>query len=376
MRTDETHASELAARSFWQARHAASAWRVLVICAALAASAAVLTVPVLGPARANLALSETSALVVVPFLTAPGVFTEVVVTNGLAEPITLAINVLNGDAGEAWDTASFECRVSARETTRFEFQTLFTGSLVDFECSTTDATSTSAPEDLNVPRRELLTAESGLMVVAIESGGATVSKNGLFADATIVDVAQGSAYSVAGIGFQGLDPLGQDGDRQYRFDGLEYAEFPASLATNFHAPDADTTAELWLFTLDGTADVSPVPAALRVFFYNDDELERDANTAYDCIGLIPLEAIDPRFSEEGLGSPVGHLTLRPRAVAVTSAHETTGVGSDGFRVTPSHGWLLQTLAAGAGIDSVARSLQQSLGAQLPLPGDVINFDAR
>ncbi len=348
------------------------------------------------PASANLDLDEMAALLALPFLTAvegSSPTTELVVTNGLAESINLHINVINGDPGEGWETSSFDCNVTARETTHFVISRDGDGSSIDFECSATGADSNSAADQLNIAQTEVTNANNGIMVIAVEQGGATVSRNAIFGDSTVIAADVGAAFSVGAIAFQGLDPLNQDGDRQYEFDGLEYAQFPSSLATNFLAPDPQTVGVLLLFTLDGTADVSPVPASARVFFYNDDETERDANFDFDCFTLIELEDIDPRFAAANLGSRAGHMTMTPRNVAVGTTHELTGLGVDGFRNTPFHGYLLQaflTAEPWGEVDCIeevpckpqpsvafsGRTLAQSVNAHVPLAGDVVNFDAR
>ncbi len=328
------------------------------------------------PARANLQLDEMAAALALPFLAGPAVTTEIVVTNGLAEGITLQVLVINGDEGEEWDTASFACRVTARETTWFVITDRGEdGGAIDFECSTTDADADSAPEDLNLARRELIDARSGIFFVSVAQLGQTVSKNAIFGDATIFDALAGDAFSVGAIAFQGIDALNQDGDLQFRFDGLEYAEFPASLATDFLAPDASTTAELILFTLDGTADFTPVPIELRVLFYNDDETERDASFDFDCFAILPLNQIDPRLSFAGLGSRAGHITLEARTASVGTAHELTGTGQDGFRSSPAHGWIVQTHLRQGEVAASARTLAQSTVPHVPLAGDVVNLNA-
>ncbi len=359
------------------------------------------------PVSANLDLSEMGALLAVPFVTAgadgtngsesvqtllENTLTEVVVTNGLAEAVTLHINIVNGDAGEKWQTQSLDCFVTARETTHFVFRSDGAGgSTLEYECSVTGATAASSPDALGQARTEPLVAAKGIMVIALEQGGLTVSRNALFGEATVIDSAAGMAWSAPALSFQGLDPLSQDGDRQYRFNGLEYSTFPASLATNFLAPNPWRTTELLLFSLDGTADVTPVSVSLRVFFYDDDETERDAKLDFDCFDIVTLESIDPRLTEANLGSTAGHLTLTPQIVVDPTVHEATGIPLPpfvGFRNRPAHGWILSATAAedvarpgfvGAnpGMGAAwARPLAQSTIQHLPLPGDVVNLDAR
>jgi hypothetical protein len=343
-------------------------------------------------------------------VTAPGIFTGAIVTNASSQGVTLAVEIVNGDPGEQWQSTSCDCYVTPNETTLFLFTHVGNGqSLAEFECSETGAGPTSPPARLSVPRAEISNAATGIMFVAATQGGAAVGKNVLFGDVFVTDVAQGDSWSASGIPFQSRDPLAQDGNKQYRFDGLEYTVFPSALVTSFVAPSEDVTAELILFTLDGTAHSGPVPVKLGVTFYNDDERRRDASFQFDCFTIASLdEDVDPRFAASALGSPVGNLVLTPQSVGVGfSPHELTGSGVDFFRRTPAHGWLVQTVSEGAvlfdeqagdvyssqpaagafpdgpdpglageSVASFARTLAQSLNPHLPLAGDVVNFDAR
>jgi hypothetical protein len=343
--------------------------------------------------RAALQLQEMGAALALPLLTddvsGGQTVTYTTITNGSSENLTLAINVLNGDPGESWRSASFSCHVTGRETTLFRFEPDGSGrSKVSFECSTTDANSTSPPDQLNVLRTEHLLSATGIMFVAIEQNGRTVSKNALFGEATVIDYAQGMAYSLPAISFQGNDPFAQDGDTQYRFDNKEYSGFPAVLASNFLAPKAgNVTADLVLFTLDGKTGQGPIPVDLKVDFFNDDELHRDASIRFDCFAVLRLEDIDPRFLAPYLQSPAGSFTLTPRDVSVGfSPHERTGSGVDGVRNSPVHGWLVQTVMDGGmvegatlasqGLGGWGRPLAQSVTSHVPTPGDVVNLDTR
>jgi hypothetical protein len=308
------------------------------------------------------------------------------VTNLGREGITLAIQVIDGDPGESWNSSSFSCYVTAHESTVFVFEPDGPGrSKVSFECSSSDANWSSRAALLNIPQTEHLIAATGIMFVAIEQNEVTVSKNLLIGDSVVIDYGQGAAYTLPGFTFQGLDYFSQDGDRQYRFDDLEYAAFPSVLASNFIAPQANhVTADLILFTLDGAVGQSTVPVNLKVDFYNDDERRRDTSIGFDCFTILPLEAIDPRFSAQNLGSTVGSLVLTPRDVSVGfSPHEHTGTGIDGVRNVPVLGWLVQTIVPGGSVEgtpqpgsrgSWARTLSQGMLSHSPQAGDVVNLE--
>jgi hypothetical protein len=330
-------------------------------------AALVLATPALlpGAAVANLHVQELGAALAVPIITGGDTVTATTVTNGYLESITLAIRVISGDPGDGWRSVSFSCHVTGNETTFFLFEPDGAGaSKVSFECSATDADENSPPAKLNVKRTEYLAAATGIMFVAIEQNGVSVSRNALFGDSVVIDYVQGMAYGLPAIPFQGIDPFGQDGNRQYRFDNREYAAFPAVLASNFLAPSTnEVTAEVILFALDGVAGQAPVPVDLEVEFYNDDELLRDASVRFDCFTILALEAIDPRFAARYLGSPAGSFVLTPRDVTVgSSPHEGSGTGVDGVRNIPFQGWLVQSVVPGGSIAGPGAPTSNGLAA--------------
>ena len=72
-------------------------------------------------------------------------------TNLGREGITLAIQVIDGDPGESWNSSSFSCYVTAHESTVFVFEPDGPGrSKVSFECSSSDANWTSRAALLNI----------------------------------------------------------------------------------------------------------------------------------------------------------------------------------------------------------------------------------
>ncbi len=346
-----------------------------------------------GTASANLNLNETAAALALPIITSDtrnDTLTYMTVTNASSEGLTLAINVINGDEGGRWSASSFSCYVTGRETTLFRFSPDGPGrSRVDFECSQEGANSTFPPSALSIPRTEFFNHATGIMFIAIEQNGVTVSKNVLFGDWVTVDYLAGAAYSAEAISFQGKDPFSQNGDRVYKFDNKEYAAFPALLASNFIAPTTTgIRLELVLFTLDGTAGQSPVPVDLHYNFYNDDEVKRDGDYDFDCFTVVDLAQIDSRFLADRLGSPAGHFDLEPRDVTNgNAAHDRLFGDNNGVRNSPFHGWIVQTIRPGgfiganppsipAGLTGQwARTLAQSVTSHTPAGTDVVAFKA-
>jgi len=355
---------------------------------------------VLGVATTSMAqnnnLDEVGAALALPVITdwETNTVTFNVVTNVSSDDLVLHVNVING---YDWSAFDFSCYVTASETTLFRFRPLDDYSLrLIFEC-TNPQTGEAEPEE------QTIDVDSGIMFVALEDPqGGTVNQNAIFGDSVVVSFEQGYAWSVGAVSFQGIvpDAPGVD-DRDYRFDGMEYSNFPSVLATNFIAPTSETArvgidAELILFTLDGTTGISPGPnARLNIIFYNDDERPFSTSYAFDCFSIVRLTDIDSRFQRGPayLDSAAGHMFMTPQITTQTSTtHDflfdgPASNGFDGQRRTPVHGWLVQTIHVGAkvcdfdacGQEEVprfenngawARTLNQSTMALSPSTGDV------
>jgi hypothetical protein len=216
----------------------------------------------------------------------------------------------------------------------------------------------------------------------------TRGSNALFGDATIIDFGQGYAYSVSAIHIQ--DGYGRnDGDRQYRFDGEEYAAFPAALTTNFVSPTFDgISANLILFTLDGkTNDGVPIEFAVTGDVFDDDENPTSGGEKFDCFANVPLQDVfSANVFREFSGSPVGHMELLVSQVSnQVDTNEQSPVTGDasGNRRRPVHGWIVQHIVNGAnatnpewpnvpgftGSGAFARTLTQGTLAMAPTAGD-------
>jgi len=213
----------------------------------------------------------------------------------------------------------------------------------------------------------------GIMFVSIEDpvSGQTLSSNVLFGDATVIDYGRGSAFSVNGITFQGIDPFAQNGDRSYRFDNMEYTAFPSVLASGFLS---DVEAYLILFTLDGTVGSSgPPPARGALNFWADGRATSFRSLFFDCFAVIPLSTP---------GYTAGYFELVPQIVSYPNiVHDAFNDGpqADGQRRVPIHGWIVQEdpygyrSVEGNRLRSPTvwgRTLNQSRTPLIPLPGDV------
>jgi len=340
------------------------------------AALVLLGVPVTGASAGVLSADIPGAALALPIFASANRSTVAIATNASDDPVQLRVLLIDGDDWEAMDAV---CPLTARETTLFTAQSLGGQQMqLSFEC--TD------PGGQPVAQGIVMSMEQGILFLSLEDPvtGDLSNVNSLFGDATVVDLGQGWTWSVPAILFQGGPVPAQENGR-YRFDGVEYATFPSRVATEFLAPDADISAELILFTLDGTTRQTSGPRVeTQVFFTDDDEIGYSApNYEFDCFSVVPLTGIDPRFERSQLGSQSGFLTLRPVGVAQTAPkHDVLfdgGAGADLIRKTPIHGWLVQTFStlgpSGTAYDAVARPLETDIAMLTPQPGDAPTLNA-
>jgi hypothetical protein len=387
--------------------------------AALAATVA--TTVWSGPSRAeNLDLEEMAAAIAFPVITGGqkknpikntngdviiddnNAVTLITITNGKSDPIRLKIDVISGDTysyygGDQWQSNSFDCDLTGRETTVFVIVEDSDGSKLYAECSNLLTNDTEG-----VKLRKFLLAQNGIFFAAVADPASSkvISEDVIFGDAIVVDVDRAQAYSFGGIPFQA--GKGQNsGDKVYKFDDVEYTQFPAVLATNFLAPTDYVEGELILFTIDGTTGDIPVPRVkLGGYAFNDDEEYFDFQYEFDCFDVVSLEDLDPNFFFQkgiGFGSMVGHLELTPQPIGANgfSAHDAMFGDANNIRRRAAHGWIVQATDGtfvqsdepvwGTPSQSVSgdaawgRELHQSTTALRPFLGDkdsTFNADTR
>jgi hypothetical protein len=321
--------------------------------------AAALTLPVItgGQPPNTLKAAEGGEVVITGIDSQPEAITLNTVTNGRSYPVLLRVDVISGDptgsnGGDRWQSDSFDCLLTGRETTTFLFVGDGDGSRVYVECSTPFGAGGLLADNKLLGLR----AKNGVMFVAAASPGTgtAISEDLLFGDAVVVDLVQGQAYSFSAIPFQAGSGF-NDGNKVYKFDGQEYARFPSVLATNFIAPDkalpsARINAELILFTLDGTTGNPTAPrVSVAGLGYNDDEVPFDFQWEFDCFDIVALQDMSANFAQDFLGSLSGHLQLVPQPVGTpgTDVHDAQFGDGNNSRRRPVHGWIVQNVLAGA-----------------------------
>jgi hypothetical protein len=389
--------------------------------------ASLLVLPVITGGDEGNPLKGTRGEVILGSGTGGGQFAATIatVTNAGGSAIILKVDVISGDVQpineptKACQSDSLICALTARETTSFVFTPTDQEGLsrLDVECSRIEKTPGNTPALIvTEPPVEISTyvnTQNGIMVVSAAdpacaiSGcqGEVMSNDVLFGDAIVVDAAAGQAYSFGAIPFQaGIG--NNNGDKAYNFNGLEYNEFPAALATNFLAPGVDdggnsVQAELILFTLDFQVGSQPLPRVnLSGWFWNDDEEKMNWQHRFDCFEIVPLGDLSP-FAHyygpgdpRGLGSISGHVEIYvgSSGTGEFDDHDRCFGNGDNIRNRGAHGWLVQNAVQGdvlPGDEPVpttpavpvpnaaawGRPLHQSTTDLTPNSGDIVTLDA-
>jgi hypothetical protein len=352
------------------------------------------------------------AAVAAPYLTnADGRTTVVTLTNGSDhEAVTVHLNWISGSD---WTAIDYDCPLTPLETTYFVFEGSpdTDNAVVTFECSNLGQQFPNPDETNNVVTRAI-SGRNGLMFATIECQlgsekcdrdprdgmRRTLPNNILSADLVVMDFAQGVAFSAPAIHIQGVPDMDDGNDnRRYTFTGQEegdYKSFPSLLTTNYVAPDDSVTAELLLFTVDGTLNSGPgINAKVAGFAYDDDENPTSGQITFDCMDLVAIDASPNGFGLNVTrpfgGHRVGHLQLFPAVVARSDVGELDQKsGADGVRRAPVHGYILQTISAGGLFDggefggtmaanaAWMRQLTQGTNPLIPTEGDEPRMDAR
>ena len=313
--------------------------------------AAALALPVLTGAQGPNTIKDTPGDVIIR---TPSAINLLTITNGKSHPVLLRVDVISGDptgpgGGDTWQSDSFDCFLTGRETTTALVVRSGAGSNIFMECST--------PLGLvNDNKFVAAKAANGIFWAAAADPvtGKTISEDVLFGDAVVVDVQRGMALSFGAIPFQAGHGF-NNGNKVYSFDGEEYAKWPGAVVTNFIAPNGTAStprAELILFTLDGTTGNPTAPrVSVAGLAYNDDEVAFDFQHEFDCFDVVGLANLSLNFTQPFLGSLSGHLQLVPQQVGTPGhdVHDATYGDGNNSRRRPVHGWLVQSVDPGAPI---------------------------
>jgi hypothetical protein len=234
--------------------------------------------------------------------------TYISVTNDKSTDVIAHVEVI-GDG--VCDDCNFDLPLTGFQTKRLRFNREYVGS-GDYATVIYDASVHSNP---NSPSGypSILTAcpeRRGFVVITLEEAGSsprlTLGENMLHGDAVIVEVSSGTSSQMGAIAIQGVGM--NDGDRNLRFDNMEYAAFPSIVTANFWAPNSVVEPRLILFNVNFQTGQWPAPVTHCALNYvNAEEVVFSRNLSFDCWEKLDLRDIAPGFIEDILGTANGFL---------------------------------------------------------------------
>lgn len=296
------------------------------------------------------------ALVVVPLLTGgagriadDAATTFATFTNAQGTPLRLAVEVISGDPGEAWRSASFVCDLVGGATATFTMEPAGAGSRITAECQ--DLNLFGFPKTVVV----IAEAENGIVLAAAmnPATGTVVGQDRIIAEATVVDFGAGEAFVLPAVRVRGR-PL-NDGNQIYRFDGLEYSRLPAGVRESVVLPGPGESVELVLFTLDGTPGRTPPPRVALGGLgkrFGFDLLGQptvdlfDFSHVFDCFDVVDLLALSGGFAGPAGTDASLQLTAKPVSPPGLDVHDVIYGDGTGSRRRPVLGWIVERRALG------------------------------
>ena len=151
----------------------------------------------------------------------------------------------------------------------------------------------------------------GFIVVTLEEPGSspavTIGSNALHGDAVVADLGRGTSWQVGAIAVQSVGP--NDGNRELRFDNMEYAAFPHIVTANFWSHNERVDPRLVLFNVDFRTGTRPATQC-SMNYVNAEEEVFGRNFSFGCWSDAPLFSIAPGFDEDILGTANGFLWVR------------------------------------------------------------------
>lgn len=315
-----------------------------------------------GAAFAGSDLNEVGAMLVYPSIATlegiiPGsnfVETFVTITNAGPLPVIAHVSYINGD--DSADSAGYcyECDFNIPLTGN-DTETL----VINHGQGGIAVSSEDSPLSLSCP------FPYGMLIVTLEDqAGNSVTDNVLLGEEVVVDYANGSAFSIPAIPFQGGG--GGDGDRTYNFDDLEYGKFPRVIAADFLAPRLapvlPSPAVLSLFTLGFDRQFPPLTDC-SVTGYDANENPFSSSFQFGCWGVTDLCDITPEFCHPNLGLYSGVLADTHGWLQLNCRVDSNPAAADGFEAQGGvHGAIIQMQSLGTTLPAGSGSTFQSSAA--------------
>lgn len=265
-----------------------------------------------GTVLAGVNSKEVGAVLIFPKYEATAgtedVDTYISITNDKSTDVVAHVEVI-GD--NVCDDCNFDLPLTGFQTKRLRFNREPVGG-GDYATVIYDASVHSNPGNPS-GYPSILTAcpeANGFVVVTLEEPGSvprtTLGENMLHGDAVIVKIDDGTSTQFGAIAIQGVGM--NDGDRNLRFDNMEYAAFPSIVTANFWAPNSVVEPELVLFNVNFRTGQWPAPVTHCALNYvNAEEVVFSRNLSFDCWEEIELSQVAPGFLEDILGTANGFL---------------------------------------------------------------------
>jgi hypothetical protein len=272
-----------------------------------------------GSVFAGINSKEVGALLIYPeyWATDDPRSTYITVTNDMTTDVTAHIEVIGGFyCGDC----NFNLPLTGQQTKRLLFQA---GAVA----GTVDIFDSSDWEDFPFPGQLLRSCpeQSGFVVVSIEEANKpcalTLGENRLHGDLVVIDYPRSDSYQTGAIAVQAAG-AGNNGDRHFDFNNMEYAAFPNILTANFWAeqPPRPPVPYPQTLTVDPTLvlfnvnrmTAAPVIANTHCAVTFVDAKETEFSTAFNfgCWLSRNLTNIDPGMTRTGLGTENGYFWLK------------------------------------------------------------------
>jgi len=236
--------------------------------------------------------------------------TYISVTNDKSVDFVAHVEVISGTA---CDDCNFDLPLTGYQTRRLRFTRQLLGTsiwaTVVYDASGHSVTGT--PQILSA-----CADPYGFVVITLEQQDinprTTLGDNALHGDAVVVDLGLGTSSQVGAHAVQGVGV--NDGDRELRFDNMEYSAFPSILTTNFWSSSSRVDPRIVLFNVNFQTGQFPTPVTQCSLNYaNAEEVIFSRSFSFGCWDDPRLSDLAVGFDEDILGTANGFMWIQCEA---------------------------------------------------------------